>query len=49
MASLLIAAPSDGPARAHQAATCMQYRADSVIEGGTRDVVRVEAMPAWPN
>ena len=28
---------------------CIQYRADSVIEGGTHDGVRVEAKPAWPN
>jgi mannose-6-phosphate isomerase-like protein (cupin superfamily) len=28
---------------------CIQYRADSVIEGGTHDGVRVEGKPAWPN
>jgi mannose-6-phosphate isomerase-like protein (cupin superfamily) len=28
---------------------CIQYRADSVIEGGTQDGVRVEAKPLWPN
>jgi mannose-6-phosphate isomerase-like protein (cupin superfamily) len=28
---------------------CMQYRADSVIEGGTRDGRKVEGKPAWPN
>jgi mannose-6-phosphate isomerase-like protein (cupin superfamily) len=28
---------------------CIQYRADSVIEGGTHDGVRVDAKPAWPN
>jgi len=27
---------------------CIQYRADSVIENGTRDGVRVEGKPAWP-
>ena len=27
---------------------CIQYRADSVIEGGTHDGVRVDAKPAWP-
>jgi mannose-6-phosphate isomerase-like protein (cupin superfamily) len=27
---------------------CIQYRADSVIEGGTQDGVRVEAKPLWP-
>jgi mannose-6-phosphate isomerase-like protein (cupin superfamily) len=27
---------------------CIQYRADSVIEGGTRDGRRVEGKPAWP-
>jgi len=26
---------------------CIQYRADSVIEGGTRDGQRVEGMPVW--
>ena len=28
---------------------CLQYRADSVIEGGTADGQKVEGMPAWPN
>jgi hypothetical protein len=28
---------------------CIQYHADSVIEGGTHYGVRVEAKPAWPN
>jgi mannose-6-phosphate isomerase-like protein (cupin superfamily) len=28
---------------------CIQYRADSVIEGGTRDGQRVEGKPAWVN
>jgi mannose-6-phosphate isomerase-like protein (cupin superfamily) len=28
---------------------CIQYRADSVIEGGTHDGVRVDAKPAWPS
>jgi mannose-6-phosphate isomerase-like protein (cupin superfamily) len=28
---------------------CIQYRADSVIEGGTADGVRVEGKPAWPS
>jgi mannose-6-phosphate isomerase-like protein (cupin superfamily) len=28
---------------------CIQYRADSVIEGGTRDGVRVDGKPAWPS
>jgi mannose-6-phosphate isomerase-like protein (cupin superfamily) len=28
---------------------CIQYRADSVIEGGTHDGARVDAKPAWPN
>ena len=27
---------------------CLQYRADSVIQGGTLDGQRVEAKPAWP-
>jgi mannose-6-phosphate isomerase-like protein (cupin superfamily) len=27
---------------------CLQYRADSVIEGGTADGQRVEGKPAWP-
>ena len=28
---------------------CIQYRADSVIEGGTHDGMRVDVKPAWPN
>ena len=28
---------------------CLQYRADSVIEGGTADGRKVEGKPAWPN
>jgi mannose-6-phosphate isomerase-like protein (cupin superfamily) len=28
---------------------CIQYRADSAIEGGVHDGVRVEARPIWPN
>jgi mannose-6-phosphate isomerase-like protein (cupin superfamily) len=28
---------------------CIQYCADSVIEGGTHDGVHVEAKPAWPS
>ena len=28
---------------------CVQYRADSVIEGGTADGQKVEGKPAWPN
>jgi mannose-6-phosphate isomerase-like protein (cupin superfamily) len=28
---------------------CIQYRADSVIEGGTRDGQKVEGKPAWPS
>jgi uncharacterized cupin superfamily protein len=28
---------------------CIQYRADSVIQGGTLDGRKVEARPAWPN
>jgi mannose-6-phosphate isomerase-like protein (cupin superfamily) len=28
---------------------CLQYRADSVIEGGTADGRKVEGQPAWPN
>jgi mannose-6-phosphate isomerase-like protein (cupin superfamily) len=28
---------------------CMQYRADSVIQGGTLDGQKVAAKPAWPN
>lgn len=27
---------------------CLQYRADSVIEGGTADGQKVEGHPAWP-
>jgi uncharacterized cupin superfamily protein len=27
---------------------CIQYRADSVIKGGTRDGQRVEGTPVWP-
>ncbi len=27
---------------------CLQYRADSVIEGGTLDGQKVEGRPAWP-
>jgi mannose-6-phosphate isomerase-like protein (cupin superfamily) len=27
---------------------CLQYRADSVIEGGTADGQKVEGKPAWP-
>jgi mannose-6-phosphate isomerase-like protein (cupin superfamily) len=27
---------------------CIQYRADSVIEGGTLDGQKVEGQPAWP-
>jgi mannose-6-phosphate isomerase-like protein (cupin superfamily) len=27
---------------------CIQYRADSVIEGGTLDGQKVEGTPAWP-
>ena len=27
---------------------CLQYRADSAIEGGTRDGIRVEGAPQWP-
>ena len=27
---------------------CLQYRADSVTHGGTRDGQRVEGIPAWP-
>jgi mannose-6-phosphate isomerase-like protein (cupin superfamily) len=26
---------------------CIQYRADSVIQGGTRDGLKVEGRPAW--
>jgi len=26
---------------------CLQYRADSVIQGGTLDGLRVEGKPAW--
>ena len=28
---------------------CLQYRAESVIEGGTADGQKVEGKPAWPN
>jgi mannose-6-phosphate isomerase-like protein (cupin superfamily) len=28
---------------------CLQYRADSVIQGGTLDGLRVEGKPAWSN
>jgi mannose-6-phosphate isomerase-like protein (cupin superfamily) len=28
---------------------CLQYRADSVIEGGTLDGRKVEGKPAWPD
>src|SRR5262249_30345965 len=28
---------------------CLQYRADSVIEGGTTDGQKVEGKPTWPN
>ena len=28
---------------------CLQYRADSVIQGGTLDGQKVEGTPAWPN
>ena len=28
---------------------CLQYRADSLIEGGTADGQKVEGTPAWPN
>jgi mannose-6-phosphate isomerase-like protein (cupin superfamily) len=28
---------------------CLQYRADSVIEGGTLDGQKVEGNPAWPD
>ena len=28
---------------------CLQYRADSVIQGGTLDGQRVAGTPAWPN
>ena len=28
---------------------CLQYRADSVIEGGTADGQKVEGKPAWPD
>ena len=28
---------------------CLQYRADSVIEGGTADGQKVEGTPAWPH
>jgi mannose-6-phosphate isomerase-like protein (cupin superfamily) len=28
---------------------CLQYRADSVVEGGTRDGQGVEGKPGWPD
>ncbi len=28
---------------------CIQYRADSVIQGGTHDGRKVEGKPVWPN
>lgn len=28
---------------------CLQYRADSVIQGGTLDGRKVEGKPIWPN
>jgi mannose-6-phosphate isomerase-like protein (cupin superfamily) len=28
---------------------CLQYRADSAVEGGTQDGQRVEGRPAWPS
>ena len=28
---------------------CLQYRADSLIQGGTLDGQKVEGKPAWPN
>jgi mannose-6-phosphate isomerase-like protein (cupin superfamily) len=28
---------------------CLQYRADSVVQGGTRDGRKVEGQPAWPS
>jgi len=28
---------------------CVQYRANSVIEGGGADGQKVEGKPAWPN
>ena len=28
---------------------CLQYKADSMIEGGTADGQKVEGQPAWPN
>jgi uncharacterized cupin superfamily protein len=28
---------------------CIQYRADSMIEGGTLDGLRVEGKPSWPS
>jgi mannose-6-phosphate isomerase-like protein (cupin superfamily) len=28
---------------------CLQYRADSVVQGGTADGQKVEGKPAWPN
>jgi mannose-6-phosphate isomerase-like protein (cupin superfamily) len=27
---------------------CIQYRADSVVRGGTRDGLRVDGIPTWP-
>jgi mannose-6-phosphate isomerase-like protein (cupin superfamily) len=27
---------------------CLQYRADGVVQGGTRDGQKVEGKPAWP-
>jgi uncharacterized cupin superfamily protein len=27
---------------------CIQYRSDSVVDGGTRDGVKVEGPPEWP-
>jgi mannose-6-phosphate isomerase-like protein (cupin superfamily) len=37
--------PSDAPLYF----LCLQYRADSGIQGGTLDGQRVEGKPAWPN
>jgi hypothetical protein len=28
---------------------CIQYRADSVIQGGMRDGQKVEGNPTWPS
>ena len=28
---------------------CLQYRADSLVQGGTLDGQKVEGKPAWPN